>query len=244
MARLPRLVVAGLPHVVVHRGLNGQPVLLDEADRLAYLQALAGAAREAGVQVHGYGLFTTEVRLLATPATATSLGRMMQAVGRRYVRAFNQRHQRSGTPWEGRFRSTVIDPSVYFVGALRFVEGGDEDGTPLANGTEAARWSSAPHHLGLRADALVNEHQAFWALGNTPFEREAAYRQLLGQPVPTARREALRDAALKGWALGPETFVDALRAGSTRRPSPLRRGRPSRVGGSVGSASIESVPNK
>lgn len=214
--------------MVVHRGLNGQSVLLDEADRVNYLQALAGAAREAGVLVHGYGLFATEVRLLATPTSATALGRTMQAVGRRYVRAFNLRHRRTGTPWEGRFRSTVIEPAAHFIEALRFVEGCDEDGMVLATGTDAARWSSVAHHLGLRPDALVSEHEAYWALGNTPFEREAAYRQLLAQPVPAGPRDALRDAALKGWARGSEAFVESLRAGTSRRPAPLRRGRPSR----------------
>ncbi len=227
MARLPRLVVTGLPHVVVHRGVNGQSVLLDDADRANYLEALAGAARDAGVLVHGYGLFAGEVRLLATPTTAAALGRAMQAVGRRYVRAFNLRHRRTGTPWEGRFRSTVIEPAAHFIEALRFVEGCDEDGTVLANASEAGRWSSVGHHLGLRRDALLTEHEVFWALGNTPFEREAAYRQLLAQPVPAGPRAALRDAALKGWARGSEAFVESLRTG-TRRPSPLRRGRPSR----------------
>lgn len=241
MARLPRLVVAGLPHVVVHRGLNGQAVLLDDADRATYLQALAGAARETGVLLHGYGLYAGEVRLLATPTTATALGHMMQAVGRRYVRAFNLRHQRAGTPWEGRFRSTVVEPLAHFIEALRFVEGCDEDGTQFAS-SEVPAWSSAGHHLGRRHDAALTEHEVFWALGNTPFEREAAYRGLLGQPVPAAAREALRDAALKGWALGSAAFVDGLRAGTSRRPAPLRRGRPSRQPATAPAAEIASVP--
>lgn len=242
MARLPRLVVAGLPHVVVHRGLDGQPVLLDEADRAIYMQALAGAARESGVLLHGYGLYAGEVRLLATPTTATALGQMMQAVGRRYVRAFNQRHQRAGTPWEGRFRSTVLEPLAHFIEALRFVEGCDEDGTQLASGANAIRWSSVGHHLGRRHEPALTEHEVFWALGNTPFEREAAYRALLMQPVPAAAREAVRDAALKGWALGSASFVDGLRAGTSRRPSPLRRGRPSRAATAVGAVGSISVP--
>lgn len=228
--------------MVVHRGQNGQPVLLDDADRATYLEALNGAAREAGVLVHGYGLFSAEVRLLATPTSPTALGRMMQAVGRRYVRAFNLRHQRTGTPWEGRFRSTVIEPQSHFIQGLRFVEGLDEDGTAIANGSDVPHWSSVAHHLGLRPDALLTEHEAFWALGNTPFEREAAYRRELTQPVPSAEREALRDAALKGWARGSEAFVDGLRAGTTRRPAPLRRGRPRREM-AVTTAGDSSVPN-
>lgn len=228
MARLPRLVVAGLPHLVIHRGLNGQAVMLDEADRAAYLRQLAASAREAGVAVHAYALFDTEVRLLATPASATALGAMMQAIGRRYVRGFNLRHGRSGTPWEGRFRSTIVEAGPQFIACLRFAEAAEGDGTGLASSAEAAPRSSVAHHLGLRADPLVTEHELYWALGNTPFEREAAYRLRLGQPVPAAEREAIRDAALKGWALGSSAFIARLGADTTRRPRPLRRGRPVR----------------
>lgn len=226
MARLPRLVVAGLPHVVVHRGLNGQPVLLDEADRAAYLQALAGATREAGVLLHGYGLFAGEVRLLATPTSATALGQMMQAVGRRYVRAFNQRHQRAGTPWEGRFRSTVLEPQAHFIDALRFVEGCDDDGTALASGAETLRWSSAGHHLGRRHEPGLTEHEVFWALGNTPFERQAVYRARFEAGLSSDDIDAITRATRHGWALGSPAFVTALTEATARRAAPLRPGRP------------------
>lgn len=225
MARLPRLVVAGLPHLVIHRGLNNQAVFVDDTDRALYLKTAAVAAREAGVAVHAYGLFAGEVRLLVTPTHAPALGAMMQAIGRRYVRAFNLRHGRSGTPWEGRFRSTVVEPAA-LLACLRFAEGSDIDGTALASAAETPPWSSVAHHLGRAADGLVSEHEAFWALGNTPFEREAAYRNLLATPVPSVEREAIRDAALKGWAWGCAAFVARLGDATARRPRPLRRGRP------------------
>jgi prepilin-type N-terminal cleavage/methylation domain-containing protein len=219
-------VVAGLPHLVIHRGLSGQAVVVDDADRSLYLGTLVAAAREAEVAVHAYGLFANEVRLLVTPSSAPSLGKMMQAVGRRYVRAFTLRHERSGTPWEGRFRSTVVEPAGRLIACLRFAEGSDADGMGLASDSEMPRWCSVAHHLGLAADGLISEHAAFWALGNTPFDREAAYRRLLAVPVPQAEREAIRDAALKGWAWGSAAFVAQLGADTSRRPRPLRRGRP------------------
>ena len=223
MARLPRLVAPGLPHLIVHRGHNGQVVFLDDADRAHYLRALAMCAREAGVAVHGYGLQSTEVRLLATPDDERGLAAMMQALGRRYVRAFNLRHGRSSTPWEGRFRSTVIEPRVYLVPALLVVEA---SGMALASGHDPAPWTSSAHHLGQRFDPLVTEHASFWALGNTPFEREAAYRALLQRGLGAHEVATILDAATKGWALGTPEFVERLGADTGRRTRPLPRGRP------------------
>lgn len=228
MARLPRSVVPGLPHFLIHRGSNGQSSFLDDADRLAYRLALAQAAREAGVAVHGYGLYAPEVRLLVTPPASASLAAMMQSIGRRYVRTFNLRHGRAGTPWEGRFRSTVIDAPDWFMPCLQYAEGeavansGDGELTPTGDQT----WSSAGHHLGLRIDDVVSEHALFWALGNTPFEREVAYRRVLAQPLPPGTIDRIRSATLKGWALGGPAFAQSIGALTGRRLEPLARGRP------------------
>ena len=229
MARLARLVVAGLLHVVVHRALKGQSAFLDDEDRRAYLQALQAAAREAGVAVHGYGMDECEVRLLVTPSTAAALGAMMQSLGRRYVRGFNVRHGRNGTPWEGRFRSTVVEAQDLFLSCLRFVEAGASGELAEQPHGPIDRHSSLAHHLGGAVDPLVTEHGAFWSLGNTPFEREAVYRQLLQRPVPEGLIARIRAAAMKGWALGSPEFIDGLGAVTARRLLPLKRGRPAKV---------------
>jgi putative transposase len=226
MARLPRLVVPGLPHLIIHRGHNGQTVFVDEGDFALYRQALAEAAAVAGVAVHGYGLFPAEVRLLVTPADENALGSMMQALGRSFVRAFNLKHQRSSTPWEGRFRSTVIEADRHFLDCLRFAEGVGVGGMALAQTDEVSAWSSAAHHLGTRPDPLVVDHPAFWALGNTPFEREAAYERRLLQPQSSREAAAIAEAALKGWPLGSKEFAQRLTDTTGRRTQPLRRGRP------------------
>lgn len=228
MARLRRSVVAGHPHFVIHRGLNGQDVFHDEIDSRAYCQALVQAAREAGVSVHGYGLRHDEVRLLVTPSAPQSLSKMMQGIGRRYVRIFNLRHGRNGTPWEGRFRSAVIDAPDWFMRCLRYAEccAADDPSAIEPKPAGALGWSSAGHHLGLRIDEVISEHALFWAIGNTPFDREVAYRRVLAHPLPPSAVEGIRSATLKGWALGSPAFAKSIGALTGRRHEPLARGRP------------------
>lgn len=227
MARLPRLVVPGLPHLVIQRGHNDQPVFVDDADRLAYLKVLGTAAVEAGVELHAYGLQPSEVRLIATPSTQGALAAMMQAVGRRYVRAFNLRHGRRSSPWEGRFRSTVIEPGPEVIVALLVVDGAGSSADGVPAGTEPPSWTSASHHLGLLRDPLITEHRVFWSLGNTPFEREAAFRRRFQQGLPSADARRVLEAALGGWALASKEFAVQLGVEQGRRAHPLPRGRPS-----------------
>jgi putative transposase len=214
MARQRRLAVAGHAHYIVQRGHNGQPVMLDDEDRERYLAALRQAAAERGVAVHAYALLDTELHLLATPPDAKALSGTMQAVGRRYVAAFNRRHGRSGTLWDGRFRGTVVEPGETLLEVLRLI-----DGLPAAR-------SSAAHRLGERHDPLLADPPEYWRLGNTPFEREAAWRTLLVQGLPPGRREALVQCARHGWALGSPSFLHKLAAAVERPIGPKPRGRP------------------
>jgi putative transposase len=235
MARLPRLVMPGHPHVIIHRGHSAQAVFLDGADRSQYLASLRESARAARVAVHGYGLLPSETRLLVTPETDAGLAELMQSVGRRYVPAFNKKYVRTGTPWEGRFRSTVIEAGRHFASCLRFAEGWGEAGQrPAASGgPDDAAASSAAHHLGLRVDPLITAHPAFWAFGNTPFEREAAYRRYAEQKPPESEVATILLAALNGWVLGSADFSALVAQQTSRRPQPAPRGRPRKVTASV-----------
>jgi putative transposase len=227
MARLPRLAVAHHLHLVTQRVLAQVAVFARVEDRQAYLDALAQAADQCGVAIHAYGLSDREVRLLATPTDSAGLGRMVQQIGRRFVAAFNQRHGRSGTVWDGRFRSTVLDPQDHFEDALCYVEATEVE-TPASPEPLQAPWSSAAHHRGQRLDPLISEHARYWTLGNTPFEREAAYRRLLAAPVDAARQHRLSAAALHGWVLGSAAFTASLPRELERRLHPQRPGRPSK----------------
>ncbi len=235
MARLPRLAVAGVPHLVEQCGHNGQPVFLDAADRAAYRAALAESAAACGVAVHAYCLDASRVLLLATPRDADGLSRTMQRLGRRYTAEFNRRHGRSGTLWAGRFRATVIEAERHLVEAMCYVE---SDAAMAGDGDAPAdeRRSSAAHHLGLAVDPLVGDHACFWALGNTPFDRSAAYRLLVLQPWPTTHRQRFDDAVHKGWAVGSPAFLAALNSTTPRRLQPLAPGRPRRERTGLGRA--------
>jgi putative transposase len=225
MARLPRLAVPGEAHYVLQQGHNRQPVFIDDEDRHAFVNVLREAAREHGFAVHAYALLDHQVGLLGTPADGQSLGKTLQAVGRRYVPAFNRRHQRSGTLWEGRFRACVLESERYLVSAMCLLESAPVSAA-LAASPDAWPWSSARHHLGGMRDPLVTDHPLYWALGNTPFDREAAYRRALDQGVPQQEGAAILTAALKSWALGSPAFLARL-AELTARPLHARpRGRP------------------
>lgn len=225
MARLPRLSVAGLPHLVEQAGHNHQPVFVEAADRADYRAALLQVCADCGVAVHAYCLDAGRALLLVTPRESDGLSRMMQRVGRRYTAGFNRRHDRSGTLWAGRFRATVLEPETCLLGAMRHVES-DAALAGDASAPAGARISSAAHHLGLSVDPLVTDHALFWALGNTPFDRHAAYRLLVMQALHPDERRRLDDAIRKGWALGSEAFLAKVAVAAARRVQPLPAGRP------------------
>jgi putative transposase len=227
MARLPRLSLAGHLHYLVQRGNNGQTIATGGADFEKLYQLIDETARSAGVALHAYVLMPHGFELLATPQTAQALPQMMQALGRRYVRHFNDAHGRSGTLWDGRYRSTVMQAERHLLQAMAFL-----DLKPVHQGlvSEARSypWSSHAHFVGLRVDRAVTPHTLLWRLGNTPFAREAAYADFVQQGLSASVGEELSRAVCGGWALGDAPFVAELQAQTSRRMSPGKAGRPAR----------------
>ncbi len=228
MARLPRLTLPGQPHHVIQRGNNRQPIFVDREDREVLLALIGEHASRLQVALHAYVLMDNHFHLLATPSTGDGLPHWMQAVGRRYVRYFNDRHGRSGTLWEGRYRSTLIQTDRYFLACMAYI-----DLNPVRAGMVAdARdfpWSSHGHYAGLRSDKLITPHPLYWSLGNTPFAREAAYAELVRAGVAQADVTLLTEATLRGWAAGDAAFVELLQKNTDRRVVKGRAGRRPRV---------------
>ena len=226
MARLPRISAADLPHHVMQIGNNRQPIFVDEADRQAWRDHLRESALNAGVEVHAYVQLENHAHLLATPrGDADALGRMMQSLGRRYVAEFNRRHARSGTLWEGRYRAAVVDPASMLLACMRYIET-----HPQRSGLvlDAAQYtgSSLAHHLGRRRDPLVTEPAAWWALGNTPFDREAAYRRYIEEGTPESEARAISTNTRRGWPVADEAGRRRLAGLLGRDVTPRPRGRP------------------
>ncbi len=228
MARLPRLALAGYPHHVVQRGNNRQPIFLDAADRETMAALLAEHARRQKVAVHAYVFMDSQFHLLATPQEEGGLSLLMQAVGRAYVRYFNQRHGRTGTLWDGRYRSAVLQAERWLLPCMASF-----DLAPVREGlcSEPAdfRWSSHGHYAGLRSDRLITPHRLYWELGNTPFARDAAYAARVREGVSGADEAALAASSQGGWALGDADFVRALQQATPRRLTRARPGRPALV---------------
>lgn len=226
MARLPRLYVPGCPQHVIQRGNARRPVFLDDIDRAAYLRWLGDVVRDYRIALFAYVLMENHVHLLATPPAEGVLGRAMQSLGRRYVRYFNDRHEKSGTLWEGRYRATIVDSEHYLIRCMRYI-----DLNPVRAGMvrdpAAFRWSSYHHHAGALIDPILTDPPLYWALGNTPFARQEAWRQLCAEGLAASEVREISDATNKGWALGSEAFKAAISDSATRRPTPsIKRGRP------------------
>lgn len=231
MARLPRLTLAGQPHHLLQHGHNARPIVLDDADRRRWHELLHDAAVTHRVDVHAWVLLDDHFHLLATPREEGGLSRLMQTFGRRYVGAFNRRHGCSGTLWDGRFRAALLEPQAWLLDGMRYIEQHPVR-SGLCEDPQAWPWSSLAHHLGHRRDVLVSEAPAFWRLGNTPFEREAAWLALIAQPLATGRVDEITRATRRGWPLASTDFLRALQpegeALRARRP----RGRPRKLSGS------------
>lgn len=225
MARLPRLTLAGYPHHVILRGNNRQAIFMDSADMRRLLDLLQTHAKEQGVQMHSYVLMSNHLHLLLTPLQNDSLPKMMQAVGRSYVLYFNKRHGRSGTLWEGRYRSSLIQTERYFLACMAYI-----DLNPVRAGMVAHAadydWSSHGHYIGRQNEAWLTPHPLYWDMGNTPFAREAAYAAMVQAGVHQEQQQALTSSALSGWALGEKSFVQGLQKQTSRRVNRAKAGRP------------------
>jgi putative transposase len=228
MARLARLSLAGLPHHVMQIGNNRQPIFLDEEDRRAWCEHLREASLVARVDVHAYVLLDNHLHLLATPRErAEALSTMMQSLGRRYVAAFNRRHGRSGTLWEGRFRAALVDPDEV-LSCMRYVDSHPQR-SGLCGDPGDYPWSSCAHHLGRRRDPLIVDHARYWSLGNTPFEREAAFREFLEEGVSASEAHAISSATRRGWPIASRDAQRQLAGQLGRETVPRPRGRPRRT---------------
>jgi len=233
MARLPRLAIAGCAHLVLLRGHNGQSVFGDAADRVRFLADLQRAFGREQVALHGYALAGDRVWLVCTPRDARALSRAMQALGRGFAAAFNRRHGRRGALWDGRFRATVIEGGATLLDVLVFVDQAVAGAAPEAE--DAALWSSAPQHLGAGGEPTLSHAPEYWSLGNTPFERAAAFGRLLAEPLASSLTERIPSAVERGWAIGSSDFLESLGAMTSRPVKPGPRGRPRKKPGSVDS---------
>lgn len=223
MARLPRLYLPGCAQHVIHRGNNREACFYVEADYKAYLSFLKDAAAKYQVAIHAFVLMTKHVHLLVTPQSKQGVSRMMQAQGLKYVRYFNYTYRRTGTLWEGRYKSTVVDADNYLLTVYRYIELNPVRAKMVTHAAEYP-WSSYQGNALGKPIQLLTPHALYNQLGKTDSERQIAYRGLFDGLMPEQELTAIRDATNKAWALGDGRFKAQIAANTGRRAEPLGRG--------------------
>ena len=223
MARLPRLYLPGCAQHVIQRGNNREACFYDEADYKAYLSFIKDAAAKYQVAIHAFVLMTNHVHLLATPSDELGNSRMMQALGRKYVRYFNFTYGRTGTLWEGRYKSTLVDADHYLLTVYRYIELNPVRASMVAHASEYL-WSSYQGNALGKPIELLTPHQIYRQLGKTDTEQQGAYRALFLGRMPERDLSTIREATNKSWALGDARFKAQIEATTGRRAMPLGRG--------------------
>lgn len=227
MPRPYRPDLPGVPQHIIQRGNNRAGCFYGDPDRRFYLRCLAEAARRRGCAVHAYVLMANHVHLLVTPHEEGAVSLMLQDVGRRYVRVLNTLHGRTGTLWEGRYKSSLIDSDSYLFNCHRYIEL-----NPVRAGivTDPAEylWSSHRHYALGRPNPLITERAEYAALGNSDLERQQAFRSLFSVTIDGATLAAIRKAVNSDSGFGSEAFFIAAQERLGRSIRPPVHGRPSK----------------
>lgn len=225
MPRSPRLDLPGVPQHVIQRGNDRRPCFFAPYDFARYRFELRELSARHGCAVHAYVLMSNHVHLLVTADAPGGVSRLMQSLGRRYVRYVNDRHGRTGTLWEGRFKACLVDSESYVMACYRYIELNPVRAGIVAHPSDYV-WSSYRTNAGSAVDPLVQVHACYTALGSTPAERRAGYSRLVAEGVEAIQVETIRRYTQRQHALGSAEFQAVVEAKLGRRATPARIGRP------------------
>ncbi len=223
MARLPRLNLPGIPQHVIQRGNNKHVSFFNDQDYAVYLDKLKLYSKKYSVAVHSYVLMTNHVHLLMTPETEQGVSQLMQSLGRYYVRYINQTYDRTGTLWEGRYKSTLVDSDNYFLTVSRYIELNPVRAGMVAHPAEYS-WSSYQYNALGKPIELITPHFLYQSLAKTEKTRQKRYAALFDNMIPDYTLEEIRHSINRAWVLGDERFKRQIEKQTGRRASPLARG--------------------
>jgi len=227
MPRQARLEIPGVPVHITRRGVNRCAVFLDDDDRQHYLMLLAASAHKHALRIHTYVLMCNHVHLLISTENAGALAKAMRQVGQNYVSTFNRRHRRTGTLWEGRFKSCLVDSDRYLLTVYRYIELNPVRAA-MVEMPEHYPWSSVHANLALRGDPLVTPHETFLALASDRTQRAEAYRLWLRDGVNDDELADIRQHIKQERALGSPRFRAMAEKTLGRSVIVRQQGRPRR----------------
>jgi putative transposase len=225
MPRRTRIHIDGLPLHIVQRGHNRAACFFDDQDRLAYLGWLHEALVRERCRLHAYVLMTNHVHLLLTPEEAERVPQVLISVGRRYVQYVNHAYGRTGTLWDGRYKSSLVQAETYLLLCHRYVELNPVR-AGMVEDLALYRWSSYRANALGEADTLVTPHALYLGLGDDEETRRAAYRELFGGALDDKPLGALRLAINQDQPIGNDRFYREIEAMTGQRRELRKRGRP------------------
>jgi len=225
MARLVRVAPVGVPQHIIQRGNNRQVCFAGEEDMKAYLNWLKELSKKHEVDVHAWVLMTNHVHLLCTPWKENAISRMMQSIGRLYVRYFNHSYQRTGTLWEGRFKSCLVQSERYLLEIYRYIELNPVRADMVDEPIDYIWSSYRINALGVESE-LQTPHSEYLALGKSKAERLSNYRELFKAHVGPELLKEIRESINKGLALGNDRFTKQIEALTNKRVTARKPGRP------------------
>lgn len=223
MARLFRICPPGIPQHIIQRGNNRQVCFASKEDFVVYAHWLYESSEKYGVAIHAWVFMTNHVHILATPQEQGGISRVMQTVGRHYVRYFNKVYQRSGTLWEGRFKSCVVDAENYLLICQRYIELNPIRANMVDDPVDYPWSSYRCNGLG-KPSKLWKPHEVYLRLGKSERERLVSYRALFKAHMDETLLSDIRDSTNKGLAIGSGRFKEQVEALTGRRVTPGKRG--------------------
>lgn len=228
MPRTERVVLPGYPHHVVQRGHNRQAVFAEARDYERYLSTLREFKTEYGIKVYAYCLMTNHVHLLLAPSDRGGIGKLMKRLAGRQTRHHNHLEGRSGTLWEGRYKSSPVDSESYLLACCRYIELNPVRARIVAQ-PRSYFWSSCRYRLGRDQSDLLDLDPCYCALGADEDERRRRYEQFLLEAVPDDEWRLIRDAVQRGQLTGTGPFVEEVAAVIGRRIERRGQGRPKKT---------------
>lgn len=225
MPRRARITLADTAHHIIQRGNNRSACFYSDDDYFLYLDWLEKYAHEHDCRVHAYVLMTNHVHLLITPSTNDGLAKMMKSLGQRYVQYINRTYGRSGTLWEGRFKSCITQEDNYVLSCYRYVELNPVRANMVGHPAEYF-WSSYRRNAQQEPSTLISPHQAYLALGQDEEGRQKHYRELFKSELSSKVVDQVRSATNSNYALGSERFRKEIEEAIGRRAGPGVLGRP------------------
>ena len=225
MPRKPRFFLPNVPNHIVQRGKNHDPVFFEPSDYYFYLDKLREALIKYDCSLHSYALMTNHIHLLMSSKDKSGISHVMQYVGRFYVPYINHKYQLSGSIWEGRFKSNLIESERYLLTCMRYIEENPVRANMVNHPKDYLFSSYACNALG-QENVIVSEHEVFSRLSDDKIKRHKFYQQLFNSSLQEGDMNQIRLGYQSGTPIGSKSFNEKIENITGRKLGKLARGRP------------------